>query len=174
LFNVAQLIGSAERELPLSTRKNRHIANAQAPSTLDERIQEKYRGLLANHRQWEERKPACGVYNCFGHVWAARRTSIYEQSEIEKILDDDGYRSLTDREQPRRGDLILYFVDDVLYHVGVVYEFRQAIHVAVDSPSVELVPWVLSKWDDTKGEVLHSAYDVPWAIPRLQFKTDRP
>lgn len=169
VFEGIRLIGSAEVEIPVSTRRNRPIRNSQAIETVDPRGREKYGRLLAAHPRWEPRKDACGVYNCSGHVWACRRTAIYDQPEIDKILQDDGYRNLHDDEQAVLGDLILYYVGESLYHVGVVY----ALRAIVASGATQPIPWILSKWDDMSGEVLHHWQDVPWQDTRIVFRTDR-
>src|SRR5262245_43137202 len=121
VFETVRFFGSDEVELPLYTRRNRAVRNSQAPSALDDRLRQKYARLLAQHQDWKPRKPGCGIYNCSGHVWASRRTAIYDQSEIDKILEDDGYRLLRDTEPPMLGDLILYYVRGAFYHVGVVF-----------------------------------------------------
>lgn len=68
---------------------------------------------------------------------------------------------------PRGADR--YYVDGSLYHVGMVFEFRE-----VEATGRLKAPWVLSKWDDVSGEVLHFWMDVPWANPRTVFQTERP
>jgi hypothetical protein len=174
VFETVRLFGSDEAGIHLHTRRNRPILNSQAPATLDDRLRQKYARLLGQHQRWEPRKASCGVYNCSGHVWASRRTAIYDQPEIEKILDDDGYRALRDAEQFMLSDLVLYYVRGSFYHVGVVAELRPVIvsGAAAGQPT----PWILSKWDDSSGEVLHHWLDTPWANdnPRTEFWTDRP
>lgn len=174
MFETVRLLGSDETELALQTRRSRQIRNAQAAEVVTDKAREVFARLSANHGRWEPRKPACGVYNCSGHVWASRRTAIYEESEIEKILADDGYRALRD-ERPTISDLVLYYVNNTLYHVGVVFEFRR-LDVIVelgDTREVDAAPWVLSKWNDSSGEVLHHVNDVPWADCEVKFITDR-
>lgn len=174
MFEALRLIGSDEQGIPLNTRRNRPIGNAQAPETLDGRLCRKYDLLLAQHGdRWEQRKPPCGVYNCFGHVWASRRTAIYEQTEIDKILEDDGYRLLLDSELPMQGDLILYYVDGSLWHVGLVCELR-ALSLPTGMATAQRTAWVLSKWDNSSGEVLHDWQDVPFGGWHARFRTDRP
>lgn len=172
MFETVRLIGSDEVEIPVYTRLNRQVRNSQAPAALDDRLRQKYRRLLDEHRRWEQRKAACGVYNCCGHVWASRRTAIYEQPEIDKILQDDGYRALPDAEQPVQGDLALYYVGEVFYHVGLVCELR-ALMMAGEAAG-RPIPWILSKWDNASGEALHHLQDVPWPDARIEFQTDRP
>lgn len=91
------------------------------------------------------------------------------------ILDEDGYRRLGDMERPVAGDLVLY-VDNrnsEMLHVGRILRLRAG--VADGSPPI---PWVLSKWNSTSGEVMHRAPDVPFSAQgishRIEFWTDRP
>jgi hypothetical protein len=179
VFETVRLVGSDEVEIPVYTRRNRAVHNSQPPAVVDERLREKYARLLAAHPTWEPRKVACGVYNCSGHVWASRRTAIYDQPEIDKILNDDGYRTFRDGEQPALGDLILYYMGESFCHVGIVFELR-----SINLPGLPVImpgvvphqptPWILSKWDDTSGEVFHHWQHVPWPDIRTQFRTDRP
>jgi hypothetical protein len=173
MFELLRLLGSDGVELALSTRLSRPVGNTQAPSTITEEQRQKYQRLLEKHPLWVERKAACGVYNCSGHVWGARRTAIYEQSEINKILQDDGYRPLRNAEPLSLSDLILYYERETFYHVGVVAKF-QALSFGAEAG--QPIPWILSKWNDTSGEVLHHFENVPFGdIPtQSQFWTDRP
>jgi len=111
-------------------------------------------------RNWKQRKPATGGYNCAGHVWASRRTAILEPEAWRLILMDDGYRRLPDSEEPSPGDLVLYVDrrDNGFLHVGEILELRESIG--------RRAPWVLSKWNSTSGEVMHYVHDVPF---RMQF-----
>lgn len=133
--------------------------------------------LVSAHPGWEIRKRACGVYNCFGHVWASRRTAVYEESEVERILADDGYRVLASAETPLQGDLALYALvaGGDLLHVGLVVELRR-ISSSGGSPLGHGAPWVLSKWNDVSGEVVHHVNDVPFPADEFSvaFWTDRP
>ena len=175
MFEDLWLLGSQERDIPLYTRLRSRVRNSQAQEP-DDRSLQKFDRLLAQHRRWELRKAACGTYNCFGHVWASRRTAIYEQSEIEIIRRDDGYRLLGMNETPRPGDLAVYCdsQEQSIYHVGVVCELRLAVALD-DRPQPATVPWILSKLDDASGEVVHHMNDMH--LPdgfTVNFWTDRP
>ncbi len=133
-----------------------------------------YQLLLQRFGQnWAERKPAAGVYNCAGHVWASRRTSILADNAWRTILDEDGYRCLSDREEPMVGDLVLYAdIDRRTYnHVGMILEMCAG--VATDRPRI---PRILSKWNSTSGEVIHFCHDVPYdsQSTKIEYWTDRP
>jgi hypothetical protein len=130
------------------------------------------------HPAWELRNQACGIYNCFGHVWAARRTAIYDQPAVETVLRDDGYRKLSSSESTLHGDVALYFdtAHISLLHVGLVCELRTMV-TPQGAPLGNPVPWVLSKLNDVSGEVLHRSKDVPFPYGNddvlLEFWTDR-
>lgn len=169
MLEVARLVGTHPKEIILQTREGRCVKNEQSCEP-DARIRVCYDRIRRDHLAWVDRKPACGVYNCFGLIWASRRTSIYDESEISKILTDDGYRQLaTDRElQP--GDVVLYRLPGNTLHAAMVMELRQ-LHSR--GPRV---PWVLSKWGSVFGEDLHPLMDVPRDIEGclVEFWTDRP
>jgi hypothetical protein len=60
----------------------------------------------------------------------------------------------------------------MFYHVGRVIELR-------DSPGGLPMPWIVSKWNDWGGEVIHSVRDLPFDEAHgfditIEFWTDRP
>ncbi|MCY3736747.1 MAG: hypothetical protein OXG13_10125 [Gemmatimonadaceae bacterium] len=127
---------------------------------------------MEKHPQWSTRKECCGTYNCFGHVWASRRTCILESSEVWKILQEDGYREI-ELAKVTRGDVALYLMENStdIWHAGVI-ELRDIVAGANDS--IGTVPWVLSKLNADTGEVFHPLKDVhaPFGFD-LQIWTDR-
>lgn len=172
MFENMQLIGMRERKIVLQTRLGNPIENAQTAEP-DEQDIRNFEGISAKH-EWTLRKTACGMYNCFGLIWAARRTGIYDLKGVETILQDDGYRKLSEDEKPLYGDIALYFFpppEAEIWHAGLVCELRE-----FDGLDISPVPWVLSKFGAVYGEALHEAKDVP--NPQegcdLEFWTDRP
>lgn len=175
MFQLLKLGGTPESGIALATRGGTPIPNCQAPNISSASIR-KFRRLLQNHNLWHERKPPCGLYNCFGHVWASRRTAIYEQTAVELIFREDRYRPLRSNESPECGDVVLYCCSGQhrsILHVGLVCELRRLIsaNMQVGLP----IPWVLSKWDDSSGEVLHQFNDIPWKQNEvtIAFLTER-
>lgn len=175
MFDLASLVGSSPQGIRLQTRARREIPNSQAgtPST---RMVGIFNLLVAKHPKWEIRTSPCGIYNCFGQIWAARRTAIYDQSSVDAILDDDQYRLLGQAEPVRQGDVALYSDEPSgnFLHAGLVCELRGI----VDSNGIRHgapIPWILSKWNDSSGEVVHHFLDVPWPANefRVRFYTDR-
>jgi hypothetical protein len=169
MFEELKLLGSTERSIVVETRKGTRIENLLElePGDMERR---RYQLLLDRCGQnWRERKPATGAYNCAGHVWASRRTSILKPVCWQTILEEDGYRSLQDAETPVTGDLVLYADEEAgeYLHVGMIMEMREGI--SRDAPKI---PWVLSKWNSTSGEVMHHVHDVPYGHQGITFKTD--
>lgn len=168
MLEFARLIGTPTRRIVVQTRLGTSIDNVQAP-TPDAHSVAVYIRMRHGRMTWEQRKPALGIYNCFGHVWANRRTAIYEPSEIQTILREDGYRQLPDDELPVAGDIALYQDANrgTYLHVGEV----------VNVPREEEIQnlRILSKWNDSCGEDYHHPRDVPpqYEPYNLQYWTDR-
>lgn len=159
MFESLFILGPTERSIVVETRKGSRIRNFIAPEP-EHQHRQSYRLLLKKHgKHWIERKAPTGVYNCTGHVWASRRTALSEEKEWWLILDEDGYRRLAEGESPVPDDLVLYLAqpEREIMHVARIVEVRPG--VAAGSPGI---PWAVSKWDAKSGEVMHSAYDVPY------------
>lgn len=169
MLEIARLVGTPPKRIILQTQAGRTVENSQSYEP-DVRTKGRYSLLRRKHSNWINRKPACGVYNCFGLVWASRRTSIYDESEISKILTDDGYRMLATEEQIQHGDVILYRLDSNTLHAAIVLELRQ---LQLGSSTI---PWVLSKWGPIFGEDIHHFRDVPDDLRGcpIEIWTDRP
>ena len=175
MFEQLKLFGPTERSIVVQTRKGTPIENVVE---LDPGEPGRRRYNLLRERfgaNWRQRKPATGVYNCAGHVWASRRTSILKLECWRIILEEDGYRLLQDAEMPVTGDLVLWADENTgeYIHVGMIMEMRDG--VSHESPKI---PWVLSKWNSTSGEVMHYVHDDPYGkqeMPaRVEYWTDRP
>ena len=109
-------------------------------------------------------RSATAVYNCFGMVFASRRTCILEEDEVQKILRDDEYRPTT-LAGLKEGDLVVYgTARGRTDHVGIVTAFD------LTDPSTV---WVLSQWGQV-GEWKHEINDVPPLLGQpTAFWTDR-
>jgi len=169
MFEEARLLGRTERSIIVQTRKGTNIRNLIEP---EPGIQQRriYEALLRKYgRNWKRRKPATGVYNCAGHVWASRRTALLEPMDWKVILEEDGYRQLADAEPPLPGDLAVYVdtVNTEILHVARVLEIREGV-----SAGSSTIPWVLSKWSSTSGEAMHLAHDVPYGNQGFSLKTE--
>ena len=122
------------------------------------------------------RKGATGVYNCFGVVFASRRTSV--DDDIERVLREDGFRQLNTGEKPMTGDLVCYRHESAnLLHVAVVTRIDNILgssHQELGTGGV----FALSKWNDSFGEDEHNIRNHAWAPEfgriAIEFFTDRP
>lgn len=172
MLEMARLVGTPPKEIILQTRAGHCVTNSQSCEP-DENSRVRYDLIRRNHA-WINRKPACGVYNCFGLVWASRRTAIYDEQSISQILVEDCYRKLRIDEQPLPGDIVLYlqFSEEIrdTFHAALILEL-----VAQRGPCGK-VPWVLSKWNGVCGEDIHEIRDIPPSLRNcaIEIWTDRP
>ena len=168
MFEGIGALSSRPISIRLDTRAGNSIENEQSLPT-DETTESKFGAILKKHSSWQVRRACCGIYNCFGHVWASRRTSIYESEEVWKILEDDQYRQIPPSDVVQ-GDVALYLHEGTndIWHAGIVTELRPIYN----TPSK--VPWVLSKWGDAMAEIFHPIEDVDAPFPyTVQTWTDR-
>ena len=148
----------------LETREGNRISNEQhrqRDSTAMAVAEE-----LARHYGAETTRSLSSVYNCFGMVFASRRTAV-SPDDIGMILTDDKYTRLVSVEEVMVGDLVLYTRDDEYSHVAVVVrpQFGQG--------GMGNRPLVMSQWG-ADGEYLHLWDRVsPWLGEPTEFWTDR-
>jgi len=177
MFEEIRLFGGPNR-IALQTRKKRDIPNLIESEPGPEQIAKFQRLAASFGAQWEVRKPPAGGYNCAGHVWASRRTSILEPAQCWSILDDDGYRHLTPHDVPFPGDLALYLDLDRSRSESLLHVSEVVSMVAGVANGAPPIARVLSKWDSTSGEVLHLVHHVPFRRQGFrydwEFWTDRP
>jgi hypothetical protein len=146
------------------------ISNSVAPEPTQQHLA-RYEALLKKHALgWRPRKPPCGGYNCFGHIWTSRRTSIYDVDAVRRIFAEDGYRITP---TPEVDDLAIVVQQQDIHHVGRVVEVRSIV------PGGLSVAWIVSKWDDWGGEVVHPTTDLPFDPAHgfhveVEYWTDRP
>ena len=153
MFEIANL-SSEPRSLSLVTSRNNDIKNYVAPEPAEKHVQA-FNAIRARY-SWTERRPAYGICNCAGLVWASRRAAIDSQDAWNLILLDDNYRRLHLDETPMPGDLVIYEESKSGFlHVGVVLELAPLIH-----SSSNYSTRVLSKLSDSYGEVIHREHDI--------------
>lgn len=157
--NVDYIVGLGSEDdvlsLALETKARRHVANLLRPELPKAVREERVRIHLemvpeARLRSYDT------TYNCFGMVFATRRTCIIDEGEVRKILHDDGYQDLPlEPGEWSVGDLVLYqTADGEIQHVGMI---AQIVHdLEGGGTSVE----VLSAWGQS-GEFLHPLDAVP-------------
>ncbi len=168
MFELEKLHGNPPRSIRLDTRSGNAIKNEVSPPVGDHEYRN-YELLKKRYGQnWQNRKAACGTYNCFGMVFASRRTSIYEISEVEKILSEDRYELVT-KELVRPGDIAVYRRRSTgeVDHVACVVHVERFVH--------QPVVFALSKWDDHSGEDRHNILHHCWIDfdPVIEFRRER-
>jgi hypothetical protein len=153
------LFGGTRRGINSETRLRNPIDNFHVLPMTEFEI-DKQRNLLVSvwpelFPKIQERKRPTSSYNCHGLTFLSRRGHIDADDEIDKILADDDYEEVTDRENVLPGDVILYGLRAGDYqHSGIV--------VGVPEKNTKEVwsPFVLSKWGRF-GEYIHRHIDVP-------------
>lgn len=116
-------------------------------------------------------RSATGCYNCFGMVFASRRTCIDAlegtdiDRDIEMILHDDDYRRLRQGELPEQGDVVLYRDrHDSISHAAIIVNVTPTINPEI---------LVMSQWG-ANGEYFHRIDDVyPMLGNPREYWTDR-
>jgi hypothetical protein len=161
MLGGVELRGTPEESIVVQTRLGKPVANAKAPDPSDQ-CRRVFERLVHRHPAWLVRRTPTGIYNCAGHVWASRRTAIYEQEAWEQVLREDGYRQRQGFEHPTVGDLVIYRdgPSQSLLHVGQIVELRR-LEVGQEQAQ-GVIPWVLSKLGPTSGEVLHHFQQAPY------------
>jgi hypothetical protein len=152
---MSTLIGGPRSiRLALETRKQSSIDNdfeqgASTPGMLAQAQDYKDQYLAALHRL----DTVTISFNCHGLTFGSRRTQIRHASEIERILQDDGYRKLGHSEI-LPGDIAIWrstkFND--IEHSGIIME--------VHGDGIK-IPKILSKWGRCH-EVIHLISDCPY------------
>ena len=152
MFEILNLLGATKKSIALETKLGNPIENEIAPEPSVRNIKKDEILYKNNANKWARRVQAIGRYNCFGLVWANRRTSIYSESARKLILADDGYREILLMGVPYPDDLIVYedMDSNCVIHIGKV--------LMVKDSEIK----ILSKWDDSSGEYIHSPEDSPY------------
>ncbi len=99
------------------------------------------------------------IYNCHGLTFASRRTQIFQSSDIQIILKEDGYTEI-DKSSVLAGDVIVYFdPNGDAEHSGIVV-------AVLDGPLKSLS--IVSKWGKYR-ELIHSEYDCPYNLTNIKY-----
>lgn len=153
--------------LVIQTREKWPIPNDIRPELSERELQhwvEFWRRRFPNIRL----RSVTNRYNCMGLVVACRRIWAYPE-DLEKILQDDGYRQLAGPHETEPGDLVVYHDEDgAPQHVGIVVDRPMIVEGINDDPIT-----LLSKWGGC-GEYVHKSREVPEAFGQAtEFWTDR-
>jgi len=161
------------KSIQLYTQGGKYIENELWVCELPFEQHEIYQIERRKHKNWEHRRGPWGSYNCFGLLFASRRTGIYDDAAVMAVLLEE-YRPV----DPARykddifvGDVVIWRAksDQTLAHGGVVVKVERG----------GLIPRmrVLSKWNRSFGEDIHDVEDIcTLAIGYWSFEiwTDRP
>ena len=97
-------------------------------------------------------------YNCHGMTFAARRTAISASSEVQKILNEDGYVEVKEN-CLIPGDIMLYIAPD-----GDI-EHSATVVAITEKP---FMPIVVSKWG-IGFEAMHAANHCPYNMQHARY-----
>jgi hypothetical protein len=179
MFELAQLSGTPRRSIVVQTRLGTNLENYVPPEPSFQHINLDRKRFDDYGRNWEERKPPAGGYNCAGMVWAIRRAALTEPDDWRRILVEDGYRPLR-REPPAIGDVVAYVKrgETEILHVARICRIERIVTPSGPEASREPILRALSKWDQTSSEAIHAVDDVPPLNGGEEFVvqlwTDRP
>lgn len=148
--------------ISLATHLGTDIENETSAPTLSlspmrRKQEDDFRGLV------QTRSPTAG-YNCYGQVFALRRTAIYDPKFVDLILVEDGYGEIADDHDAKVGDVVIYSDDSGFDHAARIIRFDE-LRVLSEAPP-KPIPVVLSKFDDVSGEYEHKIDDLRWAAGR--------
>ena len=105
-------------------------------------------------------------YNCFGHVFASRRTAVYDDMAkwVQAVLVEDGFGKIAEQQKCCEDDVVIYCCDDEAIHVAKVVRFESLIVRSLGEVNAPArTPIVLSKFFDFSGEYEHPIGDTKWA-----------
>jgi len=152
---------SLSRSIGLATHLGTDIPNLTTDPTIRQNTL-----ATRKERQFEVfkrlREPIAG-YNCFGLVFASRRTAIYwdndaqDEIDLDQLLAEDGYGEIVSEDRWQVGDVVIYSDDRGPKHAAVITRFDYILHGG-DSR----VPVVLSKFGDLSGEYEHPMAVTTW------------
>ena len=149
--------------IALETRRKSSIKNTQSRdiTPLYKTVDRKYRLQYRNQPHQFRTPGPSAVYNCHGLTFASRRTTVWESSEIAKILDEDDYKEVKEK-NILPGDLAVYYAleDGDPQHSAIVLKTEEVAGVRQI--------WVLSKWGHC-SEVNHWLWQCPYEKCTIRF-----
>ena len=147
-------------KLQLQTRIGTDIANACVHEA-SQYTRNQFRGYQEKYPNVDKRTGELCFYNCHGLVFGSRRTWIEDASEVDKILREDGYLKVLERDI-KLGDILIYKDADNgdVSHSAVVVEMPTAADYGI--------PRVLSKWS-SYCEIIHRANYGPYSYANSEY-----
>ena len=110
--------------------------------------------------RWKQVRECVSGYNCFGHAFALRRTSILEMREedhwlIDRVLIEDGFSEVSEA-NAELGDVVVYYDGDEPFHAGTITRGK-TLHLPVAEVAAAQTVWIVrSKLDSMSGEYEHA------------------
>lgn len=145
-------------KITLQTRMGRAVDNIQLQEfTLLDR--KEIEDLKSDYRDVTIRSQPSMIYNCHGLSFASRRCWVPQPSDIQKILQDDGYERIQKIQDVLPGDTVIYIDDNTIEHSGLVVSKAEAPFNS---------PLIVSKWGKF-GEVIHRDRQCPYAGMIIQY-----
>lgn len=162
-------------ECHLSTHLGTNIPNETGDHDLTPSHQTNLREQRFDHLfPGRRRRPAIHGYNCFGQVFAERRTGLFDDFDLETILLEDGFGEIESEDRAEVGDVVVYSEGGTPVHVARIVRIEDLL-VGASSRRAHVV----SKFNSTSGEFEHAANDLRWAgdqqqsAIRIRFYRDR-
>lgn len=146
-------IGTESDKIVLQTSKKTDIDNAQFHTRTKQ--EETIANIVEQKFNSTYQGSPSKIYNCHGLTFASRRTGIYEDSEIQKILKDEYVEIRSD--QIIVGDIALWVKDKQYIHSALVVQI-------CDNNQV----FVLSKTRDFK-EIVHLVTTSPYPYDIIKY-----
>jgi hypothetical protein len=147
------------KAIKLATKRGRWIKNVRRREMPPEQLRAAVEVVRGKFSALTLRSISA-TYNCYGMVFASRRTCIVDGNEILNILSDDEYLKVTDRRRVNVGDVVIYRSAPAgeITHAGIVIEKRPRASAGADATFM-----ILSQWG-ASGEWIHHEETV---LPQL-------
>jgi hypothetical protein len=130
------LLDTAEGQ-PIPNKQEKEIGQPLAAAALE---------ANASQAPFVLRAKAHPAYNCHGLTFASKRSAIYADADVLRILKEDGYKQIPTRDA-LPGDVAIYWAGTSIEHSAIV----------VRAPEGLIAPDVISKWGVIGPEVIHPA-----------------
>lgn len=142
----------SQKAIYMQTSRRRWIKNCQQSVLLDSEELTSQRAEAKFESKFHGE--ICTLYNCHGLTFAARRTGIFEDEEVQKILDDE-YIEIKNHSQSQVGDVVIYYSEGIgIAHSGLIIFAK---HTPNDLSEVR----VLSK-EKKYREIIHLIVKTPY------------
>lgn len=144
-------------QLAMQTRRGNQIVNAINREPIRWGDEQQMRDFVATYSDQQHRPVGPSrKYNCHGLSFASRRADIWDSAEVGKIIHDDDYIEVPEKEL-LPGDTVVYYEQGDAAHSGIVLRIDDL-----------RVPIVLSKWGHCH-EVIHQLGRCPYRVEDVHY-----